>query len=328
MAKVFISYSSKDKQLARKIAIDLRRVGIDVWLDEWEIVVGQPIVQRVQEGLEGSQFVAVLLTKHSIKSGWVEKEWQSKIGEEAKHKRAVVLPLKADNCEIPLLLRDKKYADFARDYDSAMWDLISAIRVLAYNLIKGNRRKKKPIDQAALLSIASYDLITPSIQWLNNELSEKEWVLPLCSPKKKGLTLDTLLRKKIRKWDEQRRFPWGPMLELQPDIAGAIKLSHTHMYGWIIGMVYPNMMFEYDVIRSRFYIDAADAFLGYVFWDMENGFSSDGYRTLTTYGMPYFGITESGEVNGKMINYVMYSRRHNQFMDDLEGSLVVRMTLM
>ena len=82
MTLVFLSHSSKDKPLARKIAEKIKDVGIKVWLDEWEILVGDSITQKIQTGLESANYVAVLLTKHSVKSGWVEKEWQSKIGGE------------------------------------------------------------------------------------------------------------------------------------------------------------------------------------------------------------------------------------------------------
>ena len=65
MVKVFLSHSSKDKSIARKIAEDLRDKGIGVWFDEWNIFVGHSITQKISQGLEESDFVAVLLTKNS-----------------------------------------------------------------------------------------------------------------------------------------------------------------------------------------------------------------------------------------------------------------------
>ena len=77
MSSVFLSYSSNDKPLAERLALDLSNRGIKVWLDEWEIVVGDSISQKIQEGLRQCQFVAIILTRNSIASGWVEKEWGS-----------------------------------------------------------------------------------------------------------------------------------------------------------------------------------------------------------------------------------------------------------
>lgn len=128
MPTVFLSHSSMDKDLARRIAHDLQRAGVSVWLDEWEIVVGDSISQRIQQGLEDAEFVAVLLSRASIKSGWVGKEWQSRIGEEAADPRVVVLPIRSDDCEIPQLLRDKRHADLANGYENAIQDLLGAIQ--------------------------------------------------------------------------------------------------------------------------------------------------------------------------------------------------------
>ena len=72
MAKVFLSHSSGDQDEVRRLAIDLRELGIEVWLDEWEIGVGDSISQRIEQGLRDSHFLAVWLTRAAVASGWVE----------------------------------------------------------------------------------------------------------------------------------------------------------------------------------------------------------------------------------------------------------------
>jgi len=321
MTRVFISHSSKDQPLAKKIAIDLREAGIDVWLDEWEIVVGQPISQKIQEGLKDCHFVAVILTQNSISSGWVEKEWQSRIGEEAEKKKVVILPLRADNCEIPFLLRDKKYADFTNNYDTAFEGLLLAIRTLGHNLDIKNPFGKLYIDNDALFSVETYDLISLAIQWIEDNLPGREWALPLCSPKREGLTISELLRKKVG-FPKYMRIPWGITLEIQPDIVGAIKLKEAEGYGLVVGMAYTNTMFEYDVIRARYYIEAADAYCGFVFWDMLNGFSLDGYNLIMTNYNCYSGLNEAGRNETRYLKYIMYSREDNRFETDMETAIM------
>jgi hypothetical protein len=131
MPVAFLSHSSLDKNLARRIAVDLSMSGIKVWFDEWEIAVGHSITQRVEKGLDDADFVIVLLTNHSVASGWVQKEWRSRIGDEASSHGIYVLPVLAENCDIPRLLRDKKYADLRGDYNRGLRDLISSIRAHA-----------------------------------------------------------------------------------------------------------------------------------------------------------------------------------------------------
>ncbi len=49
---VFISHSEKDKSAARELAERLRKDGLHVWLDDWEIKPGDVILRKIQEGLE------------------------------------------------------------------------------------------------------------------------------------------------------------------------------------------------------------------------------------------------------------------------------------
>ncbi len=52
---VFISHSAKDKPAARELAERLRKDGLRVWLDEWEIKPGDGILLKIQQGLEQSR---------------------------------------------------------------------------------------------------------------------------------------------------------------------------------------------------------------------------------------------------------------------------------
>lgn len=54
----------------------------------------------------------MLLSPHSVQSGWVEREWSTKYWAEADSGNLHVIPLLLGDCEIPTLLRVNKYADF------------------------------------------------------------------------------------------------------------------------------------------------------------------------------------------------------------------------
>jgi queuine/archaeosine tRNA-ribosyltransferase len=156
MTNIFLSYSSKDKDLARRIAEDLKSHSVKVWFDEWEIHVGHSISQMIERGLEKADFVAVLLTKHSVNSGWVEKEWQAKIGEEAAKRKVIILPLSGEKCHIPALLRDKRYADFVKDYQSGIDELFKAIEAHSRQKFPDQSSKAAlPVERTAKLAIGS-----------------------------------------------------------------------------------------------------------------------------------------------------------------------------
>jgi hypothetical protein len=125
IGSIFLSHSSKDKQMVRTLANELTKWGINVWLDEWEIKVGEPIVQKIQKGLKDCEYIGVWLTKNSVESQWVEREWQSIYQEEVSQNRVKVIPLLAGECTIPLLLKEKKYADFRQNYKLGLKALLA-----------------------------------------------------------------------------------------------------------------------------------------------------------------------------------------------------------
>lgn len=127
MAKIFLSHSSKDKRFVKKLAIDLLKYGHDVWLDEWEIRVGDCIVSGIEGGIADSDFAVVILTNNSVQSGWVDREWKAKYWTEVNRGEVLVLPVLLEDCEVPTLLQTKKYADFRSDYNQGLHNLLRAI---------------------------------------------------------------------------------------------------------------------------------------------------------------------------------------------------------
>lgn len=111
--KVFLSHSSADKSLARRLARDLQAANAEVWLDQWQIGVGEAFEQRIQQGLDETDFVLVLLTQASIASEWVDQEWRDKIEHEARTRRVAILPVRAETCEIPDFLAQRSHADIS-----------------------------------------------------------------------------------------------------------------------------------------------------------------------------------------------------------------------
>jgi hypothetical protein len=127
MARVFLSHSSKDKEFVRRLATDLHDLGHEPWLDEWQIRVGDCIVSKIQEGLGDADYVVLVLTPEAVASGWVEREWKDAYWSEIAENRIIVLPVLLRSCELPTLIRTKKYADFTRRYELGLAQLTQAI---------------------------------------------------------------------------------------------------------------------------------------------------------------------------------------------------------
>jgi hypothetical protein len=129
--RIFISHSSVDKRLAIALSVDLASHGHVPWLDEWAIMPGDSIPLKISEGLENCDFVLVLLSPNAVSSGWVQAEWMTKYWDEVTSREVRVIPVLLADCDIPLLLRGKKYADFRADYADGLVKLLGAIRPAA-----------------------------------------------------------------------------------------------------------------------------------------------------------------------------------------------------
>lgn len=132
MWQVFLSHSSTDADFARKLARDLKSRDIAVWFAEWEMRVGDSLRQRIEEGIQESGYLGVVLSPDSVKSKWVQTELNAGLEREMRDKAVFVLPIMHRKCEVPQFLRDKVYADFTEDYESGIHALLQRLDEVAY----------------------------------------------------------------------------------------------------------------------------------------------------------------------------------------------------
>jgi len=113
--------------MVKKIAEALEQHGVRVWLDKNELRVGDSLREKIEEALLLCDFVAVALSKRSIKSSWVQRELNAAFVLEAERKKKVILPILLQRIVIPLFLRDKRHADFSANFESGLSDLLKAL---------------------------------------------------------------------------------------------------------------------------------------------------------------------------------------------------------
>jgi len=120
MPKVFVSYSRKDEEFARKLATDLVRLGADLWIDADDIPPGVNWSTAVQQGLDACEVLVLIVSPDSMESKNVEDEWQY-FRDEGKLIVPVIWRL------VPRLhfqLRRIQHVDFAtQEYDLALSQL-------------------------------------------------------------------------------------------------------------------------------------------------------------------------------------------------------------
>ena len=124
---IFISYSHADAAFVEKLSMELVKHNIHVWIDKWELNVGDSILNWVQKSIKESGALLVVLSKTSVASAWCNKELNAGLMRELDEKRVLVLPVLVEDCDIPMFLREKVYADFRTDFDAGLKSLLESL---------------------------------------------------------------------------------------------------------------------------------------------------------------------------------------------------------
>jgi hypothetical protein len=128
MANVFISHRNADDQEAERLANEIRTAGHEVWLDEWNIGLGDSIVEKMNEGLEGATYVVVCYSSSNVTSAWMGREWYSALSRQLNGAGVKLLPVKLTDGEPPAILADLRYADLVKDWSKGVTELLNTIK--------------------------------------------------------------------------------------------------------------------------------------------------------------------------------------------------------
>ena len=130
--QVFLSHTTKDKDIVEAIGAFLTSKGLTVWIDSWRMTAGDSLVDKIGEGIEASDRLVVCLTPESVESNWVKKEVSTGLVMELAEVKGLgekfVVPALLIPCKVPIMLRDKLYANFTnKAFDAACEELLAGI---------------------------------------------------------------------------------------------------------------------------------------------------------------------------------------------------------
>lgn len=123
MTRVFISYSRKDLEFATRLAQSLTQAGIDVWMDVEDIQIGSKWSKSIQQGLDSSDVLCVIISPASMESTNVEDEFTYFLDQ-----KKPVIPIYWKPGKIHFQLGRIQYIDFyANPYDTGVRLLLDEI---------------------------------------------------------------------------------------------------------------------------------------------------------------------------------------------------------
>jgi hypothetical protein len=192
MSSIFICHSSADKRFAKRLGTRLSRFGVKVWVDEAEIKVGDSLLEKISKGIAESEYLGIILSSNSVNSAWVQKEVQIATTLEIESRRLKVLPILFKECEVPLFLKEKLYADFrnTRWFDRSVEELLRVllpadVREVLGNVVRGaadaELESYKALPDIELAQIDKYFTLRGSararIVHLLHRHQERGWVI-------------------------------------------------------------------------------------------------------------------------------------------------------
>ncbi len=146
----FISYSSKDEELAKRLYADLQAKGVRCWFAPEDLKTGDKFRLEIDAAVRTYDKLLLLLSKRSIKSGWVEKEVETAFENERKQKRTVLFPVRLDGAVMKIesgwpadIRRTRHIGDFTK------WKDTDAYQNAFDRLLRDLKAEKAPVSTPA-----------------------------------------------------------------------------------------------------------------------------------------------------------------------------------
>jgi tetratricopeptide (TPR) repeat protein len=126
----FVSYAHADAAWVHALAENLERLGLRVFLDAWELVPGDLIAVKLQDGLARAGAVVFVVSPESVGRGWVDEEFGAAVAGAAAGRQRLI-PVLYGEVALPPLVASRLYVDFRQVDDPAVYgvrELAAAVR--------------------------------------------------------------------------------------------------------------------------------------------------------------------------------------------------------
>lgn len=129
---VFISHASEDKELvALPLAALLGAYGIAVWLDEYELRLGDSLRAKIDQGLAESRFGVVILSQSFFAKDWPQRELNGLAALESPQRKVILPVWHGVNQQVVAkyspLLADKKAANTDRGLGAVASEILKVV---------------------------------------------------------------------------------------------------------------------------------------------------------------------------------------------------------
>jgi hypothetical protein len=130
--KVFLAYVQEDAAAAERLYHDLRRHGLDPWLDRKKLLPGQNWPRSIERAIElADYFLACLSRRAVLKRGCFQSELRYALdcARRVPLEETYLIPVRLEECPVPAGIRQQiQYVDLFPDWQAGLRRILEAIR--------------------------------------------------------------------------------------------------------------------------------------------------------------------------------------------------------
>jgi TIR domain len=144
---IFLSHTGSDKDWVRTLGDRLEQEGIEdrldsrrikVFFDEWDVDYGENIVNRLNEGLLRSRYLAAILSPEFLESNWANQEWTHWFMDDPRASNLIPVLYRDSTLDgkrridLPMPFKTTRFVDFRErtQFERAFEQLLRRIRGL------------------------------------------------------------------------------------------------------------------------------------------------------------------------------------------------------
>ncbi|MEM7185905.1 MAG: toll/interleukin-1 receptor domain-containing protein, partial [Bacteroidota bacterium] len=107
---IFVSYSSEDRPFALEFVKALQELGVNVWIDQLGIQLGENWDHAIEQALENSQTFLLFISPNAVESKNVHDEFHIAVTRNKK-----LIPILIKQCDLPMRWQRLQYADLTKN---------------------------------------------------------------------------------------------------------------------------------------------------------------------------------------------------------------------
>ena len=121
---IFVSYSSRDRDFAMRLTKELQNLGASIWIDQLGIGLGENWDNSIEDALEVSNTLLLLISKTSAASQNVQDEVSIAKGTDKK-----IVPILIEQCKLPMRWQRMQYADYIATPEKAIKNVLTVLNL-------------------------------------------------------------------------------------------------------------------------------------------------------------------------------------------------------